>query len=371
MNFEEYQQEHFKRLQKQILMICWVSCVATLAVELFIFSANLTLGYINDFITEYILLRMALPTVVNFTSCIVSTIIIHKSNTSETFRNYAISFSTLFICTVIACVHSYYTFLLFCLLIPMFLSTIFGSKKLLATITFASALSTVLASFTYFFEYSNLAASHRLMSIFCLFALFCIGHLITTALVRSQSKQIDFIYENFKQQLHLIEELKIEPMSGLYNKVCLEACLKSYTNKFQNKIFNPSCCMIDIDFFKKVNDTYGHQEGDIVLKNLSNIIKKNMGGIRRAFRFGGEEFVILWENEPLEEVYEKVCAIKKDFCEARYDFAPNVSFSFSAGICKLDETMTAESWFKNVDAALYKAKQDGRNRIYLFNEINK
>ena len=367
MTFEEYQQEHFKHLQKQIIMIGWVSCSATLVVELLLFAANLTLGYIKGSVFKYLFIRIAIPSVVNFGSCIFSTIIVYKSKKSEQFKNYAICFSTLFICTAISCVHAYYNFLLFCLLIPMFLSTIFGSKKLLTVITFASVLSTVLASFTYYFEYGDLVVSHRLMSIFCLFILFCIGHLITTALVNSQSKQIDFIYDNSKQQLKLIEELKIEPMSGLYNKVCLEACLKAFTTKYQNNIFAPTCCMIDIDFFKNVNDTYGHQEGDIVLKNLSSIIKKNMGGIRRAFRFGGEEFVILWENEPIEEVYTKVCAIKKDFNDARYDFAPDVSFSFSAGICKLDNSMTADTWFKNADAALYKAKQDGRDRVYIFN----
>lgn len=366
MTFEEYRTEHFSRLQNQILFICWVGTILTFIMEVLIFFINLKCGYITDTVVFYVLIRVLLPTMLNISTCLICTHFLHNPKYSEKTRNYVTSFSTLSCCTTIACVHCYYSFLLFSLMIPVFLSIVFCSKRLVHTISVGSLFSTILASIIYYFEYQEYGVSHRLMSIFCLWTLIGVSFVIARTLVISQEKQIVYMSENCMRQLQLMEELKIEPMTGLYNKTCLETCQISYFNKFKMGIFNPTCCIIDIDHFKNVNDTYGHAEGDRVLKNLALIIKDNMGTIRRAFRFGGEEFVILWENEPLEEVLQKVSDIKKDFCDAHYDFAPDVTFSFSAGICKLDNTMTSEAWFKNADSTLYKAKQDGRNRIYTF-----
>ena len=366
MTFEEYRIEHFTYLQNQILFICWIGTILTFILEVVIFFLYTKYDFIPGSLISYLLLRVALPTAVNGSTCVVCTCILKGKKFSERAKNYAASYSVLVCCTMIACIHCYYTFLLFSLMIPIILSIVFCSKKLVSSISVTSLFSTALASVIYFFEYKEYGISYRLMSLFCLWALFGISCLLAHALVSSQEKQILYISDNCSRQIQLIEELKIEPMTGLYNKSCLETCLVTYTKKHELGIFNPTCCIIDIDHFKNVNDTYGHADGDTVLRNLALIIKTNMGSIRRAFRFGGEEFVILWENEPMEEVLKKVSDIKNDFCNSRYDFAPDKSFSFSAGICKLDDTMTSDIWFKNADDTLYKAKQEGRNRIYVF-----
>lgn len=366
MTFQEYRRDHFVKLQAQILRLCWICVTLVTSCEFFIFYMNYKCGYIQDFLQSYILIRVVLPVFLNTGASVFFTIVFFSKKASERFRNYVSVFTVLLISTTVACVHLYYTFLLFALTLPLFLCTIFGSRPILKTISVSSIASYILASIFYYMEHTENTVEHRIMSIFCLWALFAAGVLISKALVNSQAKQIEFISENYNQQLKLIEELKIEPMTGLYNKICLEECLKSYVRKHGQGIMNPTACIIDIDFFKNINDTYGHAEGDEVLLNLSSIIKKRMGGIRHAFRFGGEEFVVVWENSDPVEVGETVRNIKNDFCETEYDFAPEQRFSFSAGICALYDGMDSVSWFKCVDETLYKAKQDGRNRIYVY-----
>lgn len=368
MTFQAYRKDHYIKLQAQILRLCWIGVILTTIAEIFIFNMNLKCGYIQDFLVTYVLIRMALPMSINFLSTIFFTIVYFNKNTSENFRNYTSVFTVLLLCTTVACVHLYYTFLLFALTLPLFLCTIFGSKPMLKAISLTSVFGYVIASFVYYFEHVENTPEHRIMSIFCLWMLFFAGVCISKALVTSQAKQIEFISDNCEQQLKLIEELKIEPMTGLYNKICLEECLKSYVRKHGLGLMNPTACIIDIDHFKNINDSYGHAEGDMVLLNLSSIIKKRMGGIRHAFRFGGEEFVVVWENADIVEVGETVRNIKRDFCETEYDFAPGENFSFSAGICGLVDGMDSAAWFKKMDDTLYRAKQDGRNRIYFYED---
>lgn len=139
--------------------------------------------------------------------------------------------------------------------------------------------------------------------------------------------------------------------------------MNAYIRQFKAGNFKPTVVILDIDHFKNVNDTYGHSAGDDVLIALAGIIKTRMDGRRHAFRFGGEEFVLVFEKEDIEFVKNRVKEIKDDFCATTFPFAKDKHFSFSAGISVYKETMDKSDWFNSADAALYKAKDGGRNKI--------
>ena len=128
---------------------------------------------------------------------------------------------------------------------------------------------------------------------------------------------------------------------------------------------NPlSIVICDIDFFKKVNDNYGHNAGDEVLKNVAQILSdavKNFGG---AYRWGGEEFIIVLENANIsetEKVAEKIRLTAMNFVHNVEGEKISVTMSF--GCAEFDNSLTVEENINIADARLYRAKKSGRNRV--------
>jgi two-component system cell cycle response regulator len=128
-----------------------------------------------------------------------------------------------------------------------------------------------------------------------------------------------------------------------------------------------SLLVIDIDFFKAVNDTHGHDVGDQVLKEFSRRIRKNIRGIDMACRLGGEEFVLVMPETNMAEAYVigerlRMAISGQDFSVA--DIAESLTITVSIGIAALEGADdSADALLKRADKALYRAKRDGRNRV--------
>ena len=129
--------------------------------------------------------------------------------------------------------------------------------------------------------------------------------------------------------------------------------------------------MIDIDFFKNVNDTYGHAVGDLVLKTVSRSIKLQLRDYDIAGRYGGEEFVILLPFTKLDEASMVAERLRKTVEKTKIDISKinpdtkfkNISVTISLGVhqYKIDES--EEELIKITDKALYEAKKSGRNKV--------
>lgn len=122
--------------------------------------------------------------------------------------------------------------------------------------------------------------------------------------------------------------------------------------------------MFDIDFFKAVNDNYGHAKGDIVLKDFTAIVKKNMRQGDYFIRWGGEEFVLLMPNTSIKHAMSLVEGIRKKVSQAKSKVCP---ITISAGVSRYDG-MDYKKAIDQADQALYKAKAAGRNNVVLFEE---
>jgi len=122
-----------------------------------------------------------------------------------------------------------------------------------------------------------------------------------------------------------------------------------------------SIIMFDIDFFKKINDTYGHLVGDKVLSEVGNVVKKNTRKSEIFARVGGEEFAILLSDTSLDGAI--LVAEKLRVAIQNNRFAPVKEVTCSFGVTLLKDNDTIESFVKRADTALYKAKQNGRNRV--------
>ncbi len=146
----------------------------------------------------------------------------------------------------------------------------------------------------------------------------------------------------------------IDGLTKVYNRFYLETNLENMFKLCPVK----SVAMLDIDFFKKVNDTYGHQKGDEVLVHFASLIKNNVRKEDVVVRYGGEEFLIFMPNTSKKEAFVVLMKLKK-LLEAADD--KPVPYTFSAGIS--DEGETLAEMIKNADEKLYQSKENGRNRI--------
>jgi diguanylate cyclase len=158
-----------------------------------------------------------------------------------------------------------------------------------------------------------------------------------------------------------------DPLTGLPNR---RAFLEKLTEAIKSAAENeqPLCiAYCDIDHFKAINDTYGHDVGDRVIQFIGKRIEENATSSMSVARYGGEEFVILFENCTLTDAFDQIDALRIDIGERRLvrrdSGDPLDKVTFSAGVAALHGAIDGPGLLKAADQALYRAKELGRNRV--------
>ena len=171
-------------------------------------------------------------------------------------------------------------------------------------------------------------------------------------------------YYELKRYSGKLLELSItDKLTGLYNRLKIDEKLyDEYKRVLRYEEYTCSVMMIDIDFFKSINDTFGHQKGDEVLKNLSLIMRENLRETDLIGRWGGEEFIIILPNTPLEEAFTTADKLRLKVEKALH-LKPNQPVTISIGVGSIREDETVDQTLNRIDAALYKAKESGRNCV--------
>lgn len=161
-----------------------------------------------------------------------------------------------------------------------------------------------------------------------------------------------------------------DPMTKLYNRRFLNELLDSNIPTRNTPEHIHSILMIDIDFFKRVNDTYGHDIGDRVIKKMAKIMHDNIRTSDMAVRFGGEEFLILLLNSTKEKSMDIAKTINKKFAEETF-MSQNETFKKTLSIGIAHYPQDADTLWKAIkfaDEALYEAKNTGRNKVVEFKQ---
>ena len=182
--------------------------------------------------------------------------------------------------------------------------------------------------------------------------------------------------ERAKSYIEVLEYATLDALTGYNNRHQFEKRLKETiaAAKRQNQ---PLCCiMSDIDYFKKVNDTYGHAVGDCVLKTVAKTIKKELRESDIPSRYGGEEFIFLLPHTNLSEA-EIVAQRLKNAVENKkinieeYNIKDikEISVTISIGVSQYNKTdKDPQMLYKKADSALYEAKETGRNKVVIYEE---
>lgn len=172
-------------------------------------------------------------------------------------------------------------------------------------------------------------------------------------------KQINYIYTRTKY-LSITDEL-----TGLSNRRCFDNTLeKEFLRalRYNNKL---TLVMFDIDHFKTVNDTYGHQCGDYILKEVANAALQTFRKTDTVFRFGGEEFVVILTETDIKQSEIPLERFRKTIETLDLTYQnQQINITVSIGACQLDQSIgNKEEFLQKADNALYDAKNSGRNKV--------
>jgi diguanylate cyclase (GGDEF)-like protein len=174
---------------------------------------------------------------------------------------------------------------------------------------------------------------------------------------------------------HLNEELKtasrVDGLTGLYNRRYWQERFDEVFKLSKRRGKPSTAMMLDIDHFKRINDTYGHQAGDKVIKMLAALIKRCIRETDLAGRYGGEEFAIILTDSALDNakvVAERIRQFAQRL-EVEHE-GKTIRFTISLGLAEFDSNIkSAMGWLELADQALYEAKQNGRNQHRVFESV--
>lgn len=187
------------------------------------------------------------------------------------------------------------------------------------------------------------------------------------------TKQSSITIERANVYSEILKNATMDALTGLNNRRQFEIRLKEEYSS-ANRQNTPLCAiMIDIDFFKKFNDTYGHAIGDTVLRTTANVIKEQLREYDIPSRYGGEEFCILLPQTNIDEAKIVAERLRTSVENKKIEIQTNkneqikhISVTISVGLAQLDIKDMADDLYMKADRALYEAKEQGRNRVVVY-----
>jgi diguanylate cyclase (GGDEF)-like protein/PAS domain S-box-containing protein len=174
--------------------------------------------------------------------------------------------------------------------------------------------------------------------------------------------------ENERLRLQLQEQAIRDPLTGVYNRRYFAEALENETSRAFREQSPFSIIILDVDHFKKINDTYGHKCGDLILRSLAKFLQENTRRSDIVCRFGGEEFVILMPDAASDSAYERAELFRSQFAAMVNEYeGKQVTCSFSAGVASFPmHSNSGETLLNMADLALYQSKAQGRNRSTIY-----
>jgi len=193
-----------------------------------------------------------------------------------------------------------------------------------------------------------------IMHIFWMFASFSFGFVGAYILEKSNK-------DTFLTHEELLVISRTDCLTGLQNRSRLNEVLHNKIERFKRYSNQFAVALVDIDFFKDVNDTYGHQVGDQVLVEMADVIKEDIRSTDELMRFGGEEFVLIYEEVSLEDVMKITQNLRLKVESHNFGVVRKKTISIGFTLCNENDILM--SIIKRADQALYNAKGNGRNCV--------
>jgi len=183
------------------------------------------------------------------------------------------------------------------------------------------------------------------------------------------AKQVALALWNLKLRESLRTQSICDPLTGLFNRRYMEESLEREFSRAKRSKSSVAIVMMDLDHFKRFNDTFGHQAGDTLLCALGDLLKKNTRGQDIACRYGGEEFALVLADSNLEGAFKRAEILRQQVkkLSVEYDGQLLGAVSVSMGVALFpDHGRTMGDVLRASDQALYTAKREGRDRVSMW-----
>lgn len=358
----------YEKWRKSFIQIAFFITFVNLVIEI-VMSYLLMVKYpgmIKLDSVPYLLLYIVLPSSLNFAICIFGKLKVESDEISERAKNYISVLTLTGICFVMSCAHNVYAVLSCSLCFPVYITIMFSDKKMTRNITVISFFLICIS--TYFGAIDGRADDKLLyVDLFITLDLLISSYFIARYLFRLEYEKNMLIKESFIKQSQLEEQLKYDPLTNLYN---MSTFFNLLSVAIENEQFPLAVAVIDIDNFKRVNDTWGHDNGNIVLIYLSQLLQAHCSAMGHVCRYGGEEFSIIFPNKSSKEAKLVVEDIQRIFETHTFEFFENGSITFSCGIAEISQrNCKPRDLFHIADQAMYQAKSTGKNKTVIYGDV--
>lgn len=367
----------FTKWNRKILSVYWLITLISVITEASVFFLVVMKRGDVDYNYVYFLSYIFKPLVFNILLLLLSEVLFRciKDKFKELSKYLIIVIGTLMVCNLVY-VHYSVSIIYVLFIFPIILSAYYGSKRITIFTLALNLIFYLVMIFLYLPTKPIETISHNITDICTNLALIASSVLIVNSFInRTKELTNTFIDINESKAELAIKNFvmefnsKIEPVTGLYNHKTFYEYLDNLIEQSESYRFSLSLAVLDIDNFKRVNDTYGHSQGDEVIKCLSEIIKSTIGTDDYAARYGGEEFAIIFTDKNKFETLEVVEIIRRKFNSITISNMYEETFSVSIGVSEHYKGMSKDILFKNADQSLYKAKKTGKNRTIIYKEI--
>lgn len=368
MNTEQLHVVELKKWNKKILKSFWIVVLMVLLVELAVYIKYIIIGKSPNL--DFVLRHRVLPIVVNiaivfFTQKIFRVVGEYKR---ELEKYLIVVTSTAIVLNLVFCyakVTSIYVLFIF----PVFLSVVYFNPRLILFALFISLTAYILVYLFFPLAKQILDLNNFYSITACIIA----AYIVATALMRRGYDLLQSLQESIQAKEDLLvrnilmEKIsKIEPTTGLYNHITFHEYLDELISQSESYSFSLQIALLDIDNFKRINDTYGHRVGDMVIKELANLIRSKIGADDFAARYGGEEFAIIFTDHDLKDVYQVVESIREQAHLLSIPELKNGKITVSIGLHEYTKGRGKKWFFEGTDEALYIAKRSGKNQTILY-----
>lgn len=353
---------HYHTFIGLVLFGFFVECV----LGIFFFSE----GYVEISLTTYVFKYILSPLVANTALILIGFWAMYSPCLHQNAKAYCISMLFVGVCFVIFSVHSIFNSLYLIFAAPILLTVIYSDFTLTTVTALFSILAKVAAELfvewdpdkTLPFE-SAMGITNFVISLCILCALYVVCVVVIRFIKDKNSASIQKEIERCQIQRKLITD----ELTQTYNRTALRKTFEEMESDETDSTY--VFVMIDLDNFKTLNDTMGHDKGDECLKEFGRILRKDCTDDAIPVRFGGDEFCILFKNQPLERVMETCIQIQDDLTESPVNY-PTIPVTASVGIARYTKGMGASQLLKNTDDALYRSKTL-KDSICIFDDMSK
>lgn len=355
---EEYRKLHLDLTNWLVILIAAAQFIMFFVIKYLIGDEI----YFGAYFKKHILVT----TLINFISLGI-TFRIHKSQKfGDDIKNMVYLICTVAIAFSVS-LSEYSSYSAFCVLIvPIFLATGFGSAVYLNIVTVLVYICLFVLGILHGNKIRSGGFEATEIAAYVEFALIIILVRVIAEVIKDfcfmSATRIE-THENNNQSLEA--QLLRDRMTGLYNHASFYGFLENITRQNGSNMGDVTLAVIDIDNFKKVNDTYGHSKGDEVIIYLASILKRRFADIGYVCRYGGEEFAVIFVNRKGKEAKKLLDEALEEFRAHVYDWKED-PVTFSCGICEYSAgLMTDKELFGIADKVLYRAKNNGKNQCLL------